>query len=599
MHIKLKPLWSYRHIAIFLLLLTACFFSFYKNSFRIVKNNYLFYQTPSYDEMLVIGRILVDEYNLKKIITVYNLDKIDKHNTNRYVGKEGATKYNLLWPDVPYHLRLSYIFQLPQNILQNNQPIDDITLSPIAYETKWWKKPNIIFNNIFKLSDDKIYLTRIKVKKDKLNFKQHYQYRNQPSETAYRHDYSYSGRTLLIGNYKTMVRQVLYSPASDLAYIHTTIPPDELQKIKKNNSTITLSGNVMEKEILQNNVRFASYISTVGLHGYIFSWLFQHSDKNLETLWKITSLLSALVIVGLTFLYYRSHIFPKGFAISFFASLFLSVIFTAYARDLYWLPFTWFLPSIFAILYIKAENHWHRIIYILLTYLAFTLKNITTGYEITSSVILMAAAPAAYLLLTSQSLNQKIIALKKFFMICFLGVAGFFTSLLILAYIRGDSNIIDGLKSIYDVNITKRIINKSDENIPGYIRDSSISYYEVFKIFFRWNHDWGYPQTLNIIDWLPIKFVHLFFLSFFITLSSWVVPFLQHKKYIYNSLFIIFFLTASSYIILAKYDAYLHIFQNLVLWYFGFIAAMFYIIASGMMTYGKIILAYGKKKIAV
>ncbi|MGI9461036.1 MAG: hypothetical protein ACR2NY_00465 [Alphaproteobacteria bacterium] len=410
---------------------------------------------------------------------------------------------------------------------------------------------------------------------------------------------------LLIKNHpppplKTIIRAV--EIIGDKTYITVALPLDKLSAINQNNFTITLSG----EPITADNIKtfgFWPYFSAIGGQSYIFSWLYKHTDnKDIKTLWKITALLSAIGLVSLTFLYYRSNIFPKGFSIAFFVSIFFSTAFTLYARNPYWIPFLWFLPIIFALLYVKAKSIKQQRITLLLLYFAFLLKCMTSSYEFLSPIVLMMAAPASYLFFVSNNYKDKIANGKKFLMIFFITFLAFVTTIFIHAYMVGEmilhQNIIEGFKYLYNERFRVRVINLSGSDdifqLHSYSQPShEVSYLSVLKtyIFDRWYYNniiWGISGK-----WFP----WLIFLTGLMIISNDFIPLTQRKRKTYSALFLSFVLVAPSWYILVKPSAYNQQHIYYMAWYFGFIAALFYIIASHLNIYRKIIFSYGKMKL--
>ena len=250
----------------------------------------------------------------------------------------------------------------------------------------------------------------------------------------------------------------------------------------------SLVGYPNKIEILDNSIRRNiswPYKSQYGIQGIIFSKL-HNIFSNIDALHAINSLLFALTITALVLLYRK--MISTCFAIIFFISMILSPWIVSFARDLYWIPFTWFLPAVFAGGYFLAKTDMGKGISLILVYLSFLMKCLA-GYEFISSIILLAAAIFVYELFNPARTITKSQSIKNFFIVCLIGVAGFLTALLIHANMRGDT-IIERVKSIYAFDVKRRTYgNPETFGIQDQASLASTPL-EVIKIYlFDWHGD--------------------------------------------------------------------------------------------------------------
>lgn len=338
---------------------------------------------------------------------------------------------------------------------------------------------------------------------------------------------------------------------------------------EKNATTAKISGEPINTDLIQ----VQAYKSQYGLQGSFFSKLALSCGFDIDDLNQLTSLLFIVVIVVLTLLYAR--IFPFLFTVIFFFSLFLSPWITVIAKNLYWFPALWFFPALCIAAFLLSRVVYLKVFFLLLAYLAFTIKCLT-GYEFISTIILFAAAPCLYLFVTHIHEQTKWRYIKYFLLICLIGAAGFTTALLIHAGTRGDT-ILDGLKSIYELDVKRRTYDD-----PSLYTDDTR--YEVYASLATsvWSVLWTYMSSwyTNVIKFLPSwTFVPLMFGATATCIGS---LFSKSRQALINiGLFIAFVPPAFSWHILAKAHSYVHPHINYVLWYFGAVAAIIYICING------------------
>lgn len=336
---------------------------------------------------------------------------------------------------------------------------------------------------------------------------------------------------------------------------------------------IKLSGEPFNSKL----ITLIPYASQYGIQGIIFSKIYNNFSPSINTLNYINSLLFSLTMSALVFIYRK--IISTQFAIIFFISIIFSPWLVSYARNLYWVPFTWFLPAVFSGYYFFAKTDKHKIFSLVLIYLSFLLKCLS-GYEFISSVILFAAAIFVYELFNPERALTKSQSIKGFFIVCLTGVAGFLTALFIHAGIRGD-NVFEGLQSIYEWDVKRRTYGDPNAFRGIGTRESlAASPLEVIKTY--------------IFDW-KTKFLKGIAGSTFYILFIFSVVTIFYRYYANHQnkakdmgLFLAFLMPPLSWIILAKSHAHAHFHIGFVLWYFGFAACILYISFNGV----KIAVAY-------
>jgi len=316
-----------------------------------------------------------------------------------------------------------------------------------------------------------------------------------------------------------------------------------------------------------NNTRtFSGYRSQFGLQGYVFSFLI-NIVKKVQILRIFTSLALATVLVLIC--YFISKKYDKLLGIIFYGTFFFSPWVIAFARNLYWVPFTWFTPCLLGLLlslYRKKKK-----IIIPLIYLSILIKCLC-GYEYITTIMLSTIVFFIIDLFVERENKKRIVILKTIFVVGIVCLLGFGTALMIHGYKRGSGDIVEGIESIYKTDVLRRTIITTDKhNYTGIYRESmDASVADVIKLYvYNWNTDIVYGVDKK-----------LFPVMIFITFIVCIINIIENYKYKKRDfvMFMIFLITTLSWLILGKSHSYIHTHMNYVLWYFGFIQVCFYII---------------------
>lgn len=309
------------------------------------------------------------------------------------------------------------------------------------------------------------------------------------------------------------------------------------------------------------------YKSQIGLQGYVFSFLsntFKLSTKKLNI---ITSLSLATVLVSIC--YFISKKYDKLLASIFYITFFLSPWIIAFARNLYWVSFTWFIPGLLGLMY--SIYYKKKKIFIPLIYLSILIKCLC-GYEYITTIMLSTIVFHIIDFFVVKGKEKKIKVFKTIFVIGIVCLLAFSTSLIIHGFQRGNGNILVGVEDIYKKDVLRRTIITTDkDSYTGAMRDSmDASVKDVMKMYiYSWNTDIIYGVNSKLF---PI----IIFVSFVIC----VINIFDNYKYNKRDLimYLMFLITTISWFILGKSHSYIHTHMNFVLWYFGFIQVSLYII---------------------
>lgn len=322
---------------------------------------------------------------------------------------------------------------------------------------------------------------------------------------------------------------------------------------------------------------FSEYPSQIGLQGRIFRILARVIPYDSAVIWfhLLTAAAMAAVVVVLLFLLNKK--FGLGMAGVWGMVFLLSPWIVQFARNLYWVEFTWFLPMAFGLLCsVYTDNK--RIVRIscIGVFLSVFLKS-ACGYEYITTVmmgsILFLLADAGAALFTDKKDFYKIIRI-----ILGIGVAallGFMAAVCIHAYIRADGDIWSGLRSIYENNVLERTWGGKPEDFPEAERASlEASVFAVLKLYFHFD-------TTLIMGISGKFFGGLCILS--LLTSFWRIWKVKNAGKLDKGILQVFFLliaaflSSVSWFVLGKAHSYIHTHMNFAMWYLGFIQLLFYI----------------------
>jgi hypothetical protein len=199
---------------------------------------------------------------------------------------------------------------------------------------------------------------------------------------------------------------------------------------------------------------FRDYKSQFGLQLYIYHAISKYIGSDISLLHFVTAFMMALVIAGFYVGLIRK--FSIAPALAFSISLLISPWITVFARNLYWVEFTWFLPSLVVLFFGRRALNERTAAYAQYSFLfvAFLLKFLC-GYEYATTIVLAAISVMLLHVLRKYSPLSKFIAHTA--SICLTAVAAFSLALVIHARsIEGDT--LKGLNYIATV-AEKRLVS--------------------------------------------------------------------------------------------------------------------------------------------
>lgn len=324
--------------------------------------------------------------------------------------------------------------------------------------------------------------------------------------------------------------------------------------------------NEAENSDYLENYEAKYYTSQFGLQGHIFSFLYNKLHISIGKLNLACCLLLAIVLVAICYIIYNKYSKLMGWI--FYISFLLSPWITAFAKNLYWVEFTWFLPVLFGLM--LSMNYSKKKIFVPLIFISIFVKCLC-GYEYISTIMLMTIAFFIIDFFNTKDKEERIKIVKTILIVGITCVLAFLMALVIHANVRGEGNIINGIKVIYEEDVLRRTVLGTDSERFNVAFSESINstILQTVDKYFNWN--------TSIILGIEGQYFKLMFIA---TIAILMYNILKKKENCYRDLimFIVFLCTTLSWFVLGKAHSYIHTHMNYVLWYFGFVQISIYII---------------------
>lgn len=394
------------------------------------------------------------------------------------------------------------------------------------------------------------------------------------SENEYTKEVAVKGNAITFANGKTLsIEKVEASDQSRKVYLNTQ---EVLTYANYGNldqaSFINSSGEKLECG------KITEYASQYGLQGKIFTKLYKYV-KSIDNLNLLCALGTASVFSLIIILIRKKY--NVLMACCFFVTFLLSPWIINFARNLYWVEFTWFLPMLAGLICsIWIEKKWCRIFSYIFAFIAILVKCLC-GYEYITTIML---GMISFLLvdfvvsLISKNKEKAKQILKTTIIVGIVALFAFAAAIVLHAQIKGNGGIIEGIKLIIKNDVLRRTnggdLNDFAENLWPSL---NASIWEVLCKYFHFSTEiiTGIEgNVFAIISGLPV-------LIFVYNIAK------KKCDYTDMSMYIVFFLTSISWFVLAKSHSYVHTHMNFVLWYFGYIQICFYIIVKQVIDFLK------------
>ena len=320
---------------------------------------------------------------------------------------------------------------------------------------------------------------------------------------------------------------------------------------------------------------FVDYESQYGLQGKVFRKMsrFMDHDNAVEVFHLLCCVGTALVFLIISLLI--KYKYNTLMAVCFITTFWLSPWTVNYARNLYWVEFTWFLPMMFGIICsLKTSDKKIRIFSYFGAFVSVFVKSLC-GYEYLSTIMLAMISLLCTDLITAlvkKNGKEAALVFRTTVLMGVFALLGFTAAICIHGSMRGDGNIGEGIRSIIEKDVLRRTsgadYNDYIDSNPLYLRSFNASTWYVFCTYFQFSTEIILGLTGNLFPLLCT--IPLVIFANDIKKSN--------PNYKQMTLYGFFFATTVSWYILAKGHSYIHTPLNFVLWYFGFIQICFYII---------------------
>ena len=329
------------------------------------------------------------------------------------------------------------------------------------------------------------------------------------------------------------------------------------------------------------------YIGQFGLQGKIFRRFARYlpfgTEGDITTLYLFCSVTTAAIFAGITLLLAVKY--NTVMASIFYLTFWLSPWIVNFARNLYWVEFTWFLPmAIGLICSLKViEKKWRIGCYVA-TFIAITGKCLC-GYEYITAIML---GLISFLLadlvvaLFNRDKEYSFLLFRTIFVLGIIALLGFVTAIGIHAPLRANGNLIEGIKTIIKEDVLRRTTGSDLNDWGAELWPSfNASIWDVYRMYFKFSTNVITGITGNLFPLLCCAPILIFFYDYKKGKLNKELP----------TLYVIFFITAISWFVLAKSHSYFHTHMNYVMWYFGFIQICLYVCVNQLVEIYKSIKA--------
>lgn len=358
-------------------------------------------------------------------------------------------------------------------------------------------------------------------------------------------------------------------------YVHITLDADTPFLYEKYGSL--LDARFLDDELNELAVgKYNVYVSQYGLQGKIFKYLARiiDSDALIQILNLLCSLATSIVLVLLVCLI--QYKYNRCMAAMFFVTFMLSPWIVNFARNLYWVEFTWFLPMLIGLICsIRIKDKSIRIACYIAVFVVITCKCLC-GYEYISSIML---SMVSFLIadfvkvIVNKQKNDAKLYFKTIFIMGNIALLGFVFAICIHAQVRGQGDLFVGIKTIIKEDVLRRTNGANLNNLGiQYWPSLNASIWETFCKYFDFSTEIITGLRGNLFPVLCV-----------LPLVIFGIDYKRKKLHVENFvLYMVFFMAATSWFVLAKSHSYIHTHMNFVLWYLGFIQIVLYVIVDGI-----------------
>lgn len=396
---------------------------------------------------------------------------------------------------------------------------------------------------------------------------------------------SYSKEVAVVGNYFSFSNGETFqiiSVKDNGEYINIYFDTDEILSSIRNGSlddVILYDDN--NKKIDKSLI--TAYKSQYGFQGKVFRHLARYMDRKeiISNLYLLCSLAAATIFTLISLLIAAKY--NKVMAGVFFFTFWLSPWIVNFARNLYWVEFTWFIPMAVGLFCAwKIENRKCRVISYIAAFISIFGKCLC-GYEYITVVMMgMISFLLADLVIafTKMDKQRQGLLFRTIFILGVVAIAGFIAAICVHALLKGNGNILEGVRNIFENDVLRRT-QGADMNKFGseYWASFNASVWETFCKYFHFRTEVIAGIAGNLFPALCVIPLCIFGYEYKV----------KRLNIELLAMYVIFFLTTVSWFCLAKGHSYIHLGMNYVLWYFGFVQICVYVPVKKVIDAYKVI----------
>jgi len=320
-------------------------------------------------------------------------------------------------------------------------------------------------------------------------------------------------------------------------------------------------------ELFDNDI--SERTQQIGLQGWIFYYMARLGVPSPYAAFRLVCCLALAIVLSLI-CYELNKKYGLLFAYVFFIVSISSSWLTNFAPNLYWVPFTWFIPMLLGVICLNNLNK-RRLLYPLF-FLAIFIKA-ACGYEYITVVMLSSIMFLAveWVCALKKDKQYSMLLFKTIFMIGIMSLLGFSVALLINSYMLGDGNILNGLNAIYREDVLRRTFGSAEDFPEVFTNSLNASILDVLIIYF--SHDYAGVLARRLLIAVGLILI----IKKIVKCNS-----LQTEFWLY----VFSFLTCISWFVFGKSHSFIHIHMNYVMWYMGYIQICVYIVVKAIMQLG-------------
>ncbi|MBV4461743.1 hypothetical protein KVG95_00175 [Pseudomonas sp. SWRI79] len=331
---------------------------------------------------------------------------------------------------------------------------------------------------------------------------------------------------------------------------------------------------------------YSAYPKQFGGQAVALSWLYRNIPF-FSSVFALQFLIAAAAALVFTLLVREISLSVSAmFAGVFFLSIIGSPWLVAVARNLYWASFLWFLPAVVAMMVYRSEPGTRKRLSLMVLFCFSVFLKCLAGYEYISTIVIFSLCIFLIDPFKSEPRHGFGESMKAAFKLGCLAILGFILANLVHADMRANT-IVEGLSQTFGTDAIKysALTTMSDAVIPrtplGFILGEYVN-------------EWKTP----VLFWFGNESV--FRVMLVLSVSSLVIQFCLRDKELKRDIVILVVtaLASLSWFVLVQKHSAIHVHLNYVLWYFGFVQAMVFVIVRGCISlavFSKVVVLCGHK----